>query len=114
MGGTPSQGSKIEARDLQADRSDECAVDCSVYINKHDPTPLNAKVRVSGNGTFWLTTTKPVPNDGDIVHVTFGRCSKSYRVLNMRSGLRSWDPKDLRVGELIEIMHPDEVPRLPR
>ena len=114
MGGTPSQGSKIEARDLQSDRSDECAVDCSVYINKHDPTPLDAKVRVSGNGTFWLTTTKPVPSDGDVVHVTLGRVSKSYRVSNMRSGLRSCDRKDLRVGELTEIVDPDGVPPLSR
>ena len=114
MGGTPSQGSEIEARDLQPDRSDECAVDGSVYINKHDPTPLDAKVRVSGNGTFCLTTTKPVPNDGDVVHVALGRVSKSYRVSNMRSGLRSRDREDLRVGELTEIMDPDGAPPLPR
>ena len=103
MRGTPSQDPEIEARDLQPDRSDECAVDCSVYINKHDPTPLDARVRVSGNGSFWLTTTKTVPNDGDVVHVTTGRVTKAYRVSNMRRGLRSRDRENLRVGELIEV-----------
>ena len=83
-------------------------------LNKHDSTPLDAKVRVSGNGTFWLTPTKPVPNDGDVVHVTLGRVSTSYRVSNMRNGRQSCDRKDLGVGELFEIMDPDEVPRFPR
>lgn len=103
MRGTPSQDSEIEARDLQQDRGDECTVDCSVYINKDDPTSLDARVRVSGNGSFWLTTTKPVPNDGDVVHVTTGRVTKAYRVSNMRRGLRSRDRENLRVGELIEV-----------
>jgi hypothetical protein len=110
--GTPSQDSEIEVRDLQQDRSDECTVDCSVYINKHDPTPLEARVRVSGNGSFWLTTTKPVPNHGDVVHVTMGRVTRSYRVSNMRRGLRSRDRENLRVGELIEVG--DEACSLPR
>ena len=111
MGGTPSQESEFEARDLQLDRGDECAVDCSVYINKHNPTPIDARVRVSGNGSFFLTTTQSVPNDGDLVHVTMGRVTKSYRVSNARRGLRSRDRVNLRICELTEVVN--EAPSLP-
>ena len=108
---TPSQGPVIEACDLQQDRGDECTVDCLVYMNKQDPAPIDARIKVSANGSFWLITTKPVPNDGDVIHVTMNRVNKSYRVGNMRGGLRARDRDDLRIGELTEVV--DDAPRLP-
>lgn len=77
----------------------------ALHVDEANATPRS-------NGSFWLTTTRSVPNDVDLVHGTVGRVTNSYRVSNMRRGLRSRDRENLRICELTDIV--DGAPSSPR
>ena len=85
------------------ERGDEPQPHLAAFGSESERQPLRARVKLSANGKATLVTVEASLRDGDVIYVECQGTRKGHRIAGMRRGLRSRDPRELRIAVLAAI-----------
>ena len=82
------------------ERGEEPQPHLAAYRSASERQPLRARVKLSADGKTTLVTVDVGLRDGDVIYVEIQGTRKAHRIAGMRHGLRSRDPRELRIALL--------------
>ncbi len=85
------------------ERGDEPQPHLPAFRSESERQPLRARVKLSANGRTTLVTIETSLRDGDVIYVEAQGTRRGHRIAGMRRGLRSRDPRELRIAVLTAI-----------